>query len=46
MQSSEWMAEAVPEKVYKYVCLCEFLLALIHAHKYEQYPIRAWPEQI
>lgn len=39
-------AEAVPENIYKYVCLCEFLFGLIHAHKYDQCPIEAWPEQI
>lgn len=25
MQAAEWMAGAVPDKVYGYVCLCEFM---------------------
>lgn len=34
-QQNGWrvQAVAVPEKIYGYVCLGEFLLTLIHAHK-------------
>lgn len=34
-QQTGWstQAVAVPEKIYRYVCLCEFLFALIYAYK-------------
>lgn len=34
-QQNGWsmQAVAVPEKIYGYVCLCELLFTLIHAHK-------------
>lgn len=42
-QQNGWsmQAMAVPEKIYGYVCLCEFLFTLIHAHKSLR-AIEAW----